>query len=193
MHTLIVALRVTFFTFILTGLAYPLLVTSLAQLIFPNQANGSLVRGGNGNIVGSELLGQRFKSPGYLQPRPSAASYDASASGGSNLGPTSRKLLARTQADVARLCSSHTTATAVPKDLATASASGLDPHISPEAAWWQATRIAQARGVALSRVQDVIIASTEGRDWGLLGEPRVNVLMTNLALDRLFASQTSSP
>ena len=193
MHTLATALRTTLCTLAVTGVAYPLLVTSIAQFFFANQANGSLVRDSRGEIVGSELLGQAFEGPSYFHPRPSAANYDAGASGGSNLGPTSKNLFTRTSADVERLRRKNRTPSAVPKDLATASGSGLDPHISPEAADWQAPRIADSRGVAIARVRSLIEAHTEGRDWGILGEPRVNVLLVNLALDRLFTRQTPQP
>jgi len=189
---LIQAARVTAVTLLLTGLAYPLLVTGLAQLLFSARASGSLVEDGKGRVVGSELVGQGFTAPGYLWPRPSAAGekgWDASASGGSNLGPTSARLRDRVQAEVERLRRENPAAPGpVPAELVTASASGLDPHLSPASARWQAPRIAAARGVALERVLAVIDDATEGRDLGFLGEPRVNVLLANLALDRRFGA-----
>jgi K+-transporting ATPase ATPase C chain len=188
-NQLAVALRMTLATLVLTGLAYPLAVTGLAQLLFPDAANGSLVRDETGAVVGSHWIGQAFAQPGYLQPRPSAAGsgYDATASGGSNYGPTSAKLRERAAADVDRLRAENPDAPGpVPVELVSASASGLDPHVSPAAARWQAPRIARARGVELARVLALIEDSTEGRTFGVLGEPRVNVLEANLALDRRF-------
>ena len=148
---LVIALRATIVTLVLTGLVYPLAMTGIAQAIFSSRANGSLVRDGKGVVVGSELIGQIFAMPAYLQGRPSAAGngYDATASGGSNLGPTSKKLRDRAAADVARLRKENPEApTPIPAELVTTSASGLDPHLSPEAALWQAPRIAAARQVA---------------------------------------------
>jgi len=186
--------RVTLVTLLLTGLAYPLLVTGLAQLLFPARAGGSLVEDGKGLVVGSELVGQGFTAPGYLWPRPSAAGdtgWDPMASGGSNLGPTSAKLRVRVVAEVERLRRENPAAPGpVPVELVTTSGSGLDPHLSPAAARWQAPRIATARGLAPDRVLAVIDETTEGRDLGFLGEPRVNVLLVNLALDRRFGAVT---
>jgi K+-transporting ATPase ATPase C chain len=194
---LVQAARVTVVTLLLTGLAYPLLVTGLAQMLFSSRASGSLVEDGKGRVVGSELVAQGFTAPGYLWPRPSAAGekgWDPMASGGSNLGPTSAKLRARVQADVERLQKENPAAPGpVPVELVTTSGSGLDPHLSPAAAHWQAARIAAARGLALDRVQAVIEEATEGRDLGFLGEPRVNVLLANLALDRRFGSASAGP
>jgi K+-transporting ATPase ATPase C chain len=186
-----VAVRMTLVTLVLTGIFYPLVTTGIAQILFPSRANGSLVKDERGRVVGSELLGQPFTGPAYLQPRPSAAGngYDASASSGSNLGPTSKKLRDRVEADIARLRKENPAAPAtIPADLVTASGSGLDPHLSVAGALWQADRIAAARGVAPERVVGVIEARTEGRDLGFLGEPRVNVLGVNLALDRQFGA-----
>ena len=187
---LLPALRVTAVTLVLTGLAYPLGVTGLARLLFPRRAGGSLVADAAGKVVGSELLAQGFSSPAYFQPRPSAAGekgWDPLASGGSNLGPTSRKLRQRGAAEVERLRAGNPDAPApVPMELVAASASGLDPHLSPGAALWQAARVARARGVAEARIRAAVADAVEGRDLGILGEPRVNVLLLNLALDRQF-------
>ncbi len=188
MKTLIIALRVTVVTLVLTGLIYPFVSTGLAKLIFPRQAEGSLISDGKGTVVGSELIGQAFGQPGYFQPRISAAGdkgYDATASGGSNYGTTSKKLQERVAADIIRLQKDNPDAPGpVPSDLVTASASGLDPHISPEGAYWQVPRVAKARGVLPERLRQLVESQVEGRDFGFLGEPRVNVLLLNLAVDR---------
>jgi potassium-transporting ATPase KdpC subunit len=187
-----VALRMTVVTLVLTGIAYPLAITGLAQVLFPHRANGSLITQ-EGRVIGSELIGQGFKSPGYFQPRPSAAGadgYDAANSAGSNLGPTSQKLRDRVAADVTRLKSENPKAPgAVPIELVTTSASGFDPDLSPGAASWQVPRVAAARGVAEGEVQAAVEARTEARTLGFLGEPRVNVLLLNLDLDRRFGPQ----
>jgi potassium-transporting ATPase KdpC subunit len=185
-----ISLRTAAVTLILTGIIYPYAVTGLAQLLFPAAANGSLVANKDGRVVGSELIAQGFANPAYFQPRPSAAGekgYDATSSGGSNLGPTSKKLQDRAAEDLKRLKEENPDATGpVPIDLVTASGSGLDPHLSPQAALWQAPRIAKARKISLEQVQSVVDSAVEGRTLGFLGAARVNVLLVNLALDRQF-------
>jgi K+-transporting ATPase ATPase C chain len=186
---IIIGLRIAFVTLILTGLVYPLVMTGVAQTLFRGNANGSLVRDEQGTVVGSELLGQTFTNPAYLQGRPSAAGngYDATASSGSNLGPTSKKLRDRVMADIDRLRKENAGAPLpVPGELVTTSASGLDPDLSPAAARWQIPRIAGARQVAAERVSQVIEGRVQGRDLGVFGEPRVNVLAVNMALDQQF-------
>lgn len=177
---------VALFTLLL-GVAYPFAITGVAQWAFPTQANGSLIRNGEGQVLGSALIGQSFAEARYLHPRPSAAGegYDASASSGSNLGPLNADLAARikTDADAIR---ADTGATAIPADAVTTSASGLDPHISPAYARLQAARVAQARGVDVGVVQQVIDQNTEGALFGFIGQPRVNVMLTNRALDARF-------
>jgi K+-transporting ATPase ATPase C chain len=193
---LLIALRATFVTLILTGVLYPLATTGAAELLFGERANGSLARNESGQVVGSELIGQAFASPVYLQGRPSAAGngYDPTASSGSNFGTTSKKLQDRAAADVARLRKDNPQAPLpIPDDLVTASASGLDPEISPAGALWQMARIAHARNVAEDRVRAVVESHVEGRDLGFLGEPRVNVLAVNLALDQQFGRPPSLP
>ena len=181
---------------LITGLAYPLAMTAIAGLIFPRQAQGSLIEK-DGKVVGSALIGQEFKDDKYFHGRPSAttapdpadatktvpAPYNAANSGGSNLGPTSKALNDRIKEDVDRLKAENPTA-AVPIDLVTTSASGLDPDISPEAALFQVPRVAKARNMPEDRVRELVTANTAGRLAGLFGEPRVNVLALNLALDR---------
>jgi K+-transporting ATPase ATPase C chain len=180
------AIRITLFFTILTGIIYPGVVTGLCQLLFRNQANGSLVSV-NGQVVGSSLLGQNFTKPEYFQPRPSAAGYDPTASGGSNYGPTNQKLIDRVKASVEKFRKDNPDYSGpVPADLVTASASGLDPDLSPAAAEAQAARIAKSRGITLERVSDLVASSPQERQLGFLGERRVNVLELNLALDREF-------
>jgi K+-transporting ATPase ATPase C chain len=189
MKTFIIALRVSLVTLVLTGILYPLGMTALAQVLFPAAANGSLAKNESGKVVGSRLLGQTFANPAYFQPRPSAAGngYDPLASGGSNFGPTSAKLQDRVKADIARLRKDNPDAIGeIPAELVTASGSGLDPHVSPSAALWQVPRVAHARGVNAARIAASVEEAVSGRDFGFLGEPTVNVLELNLALDRQF-------
>jgi K+-transporting ATPase ATPase C chain len=171
---------------VLTGFVYPLTVTGLAHVFFPHQANGSLIVR-EGKVIGSELIGQHFDKPGYFWSRPSATSpfpYNAAASGGSNLGPTNPELIEKVKARVAALrAADPDNASPIPVDLVTASGSGLDPHISLAAALYQAKRVAHARGLDENTVGALIVRHTEGRLFGILGEPRVNVLELNLALD----------
>ncbi|TCL75307.1 K+-transporting ATPase ATPase C chain [Hydrogenispora ethanolica] len=171
---------------LLTGILYPLAVTGLAQLFFPDQANGSLVRQ-NGKRVGSTLIGQSFQSARYFQGRPSSAGYDGTASGGTNLAPTNRQLLKTVQNRVAavRAANQQPGTAPVPSDLVTASASGLDPHISPQGALFQAARVAKTRRLPLATVRRLVKEHTERPFWGVFGEPRVNVLRLNMALDSL--------
>lgn len=182
MKNLKTAVLMTLVTMVLLGLIYPLVVTVLAQLIFPDKANGQLIVK-DGQVIGARLIGQPFSSPGYFYSRPSAVGYDAGASGGSNLGPTNRNLIERVRADVARLQAENPDR-AVPIDLVTTSASGLDPHITPAAAEFQIPRVARERGMSESAVRAIVAELTEGRTLGLFGEPRVNVLLLNLALDQ---------
>jgi K+-transporting ATPase ATPase C chain len=190
MKTMIIAVRTTIVTLVLTGLVYPFVITGLAQILFPWRANGSLVTDEKGQVVGSELIAQGFANPAYFQPRPSAAGekgYDAANSSGSNLGPTSKKLQDRIKEDLKRLKAENPDAAGlVPGELVTTSGSGLDPDLSPEAMMWQAARVAKARNISAERVKAVVESSIEGRTFGILGEPRVNVLLVNLALDRQF-------
>jgi potassium-transporting ATPase KdpC subunit len=177
------AVLITLVTTILFGIIYPLGITALAQLLYPSQANGSLIQR-NGQLVGSRLLGQTFSSPGYFRSRPSNAGtgYDASQSSGSNLGPTNHQLIDRVKSDVEKL-HAEDPGTPIPVDLVTASASGLDPEISPAAAEFQIPRIARERGMTQADVRTLVRKHTLGRQFGFLGEPRVRVLELNLDLD----------
>jgi potassium-transporting ATPase KdpC subunit len=188
-----IAIWYTLVTTVLLGIIYPLVVTGLAQVIFPKQANGELIVR-NGVVVGSRLLGQPFTAPGYFYSRPSAAGtagYDPTASGGSDLGPTNKALIDRVDASVKQLQSTNPN-TPIPVDLVTASGSGLDPDISPSAAEFQVPRVAKERGMSEQDVRDLVAKHTQGRQFGFLGEPRVNVLELNLDLDSVHPMHASS-
>jgi len=173
MKNLVTAILMTIITTILLGLIYPLIVTGLAQVIFPDKANGQLIRNADGTIVGSRLIGQPFTSPSYFHSRPS---------GVSNLGPTNQKLIDRVKADVEKL-QQENPGKPVPIDLVTTSGSGFDPHISPAAAEFQVPRVARERRLSEDELRQIVAVHTEGRQFGFLGEPRVNVLELNLDLD----------
>lgn len=182
---LLIAIWMTLATTVLLGIIYPLVVTGLAQVLFPRQANGELIKSGRGQVIGSQLIGQPFTSPQYFYSRPSAAGpagYDPTASGGSNLGPTNQALISRVDASVKQLQPDNPNAQ-IPVDLVTASGSGLDPDISPAAAEFQVPRVARVRGISEDEVRALVNKHTKGRDLGFLGEPRVNVLELNLDLD----------
>ncbi|HXI27853.1 MAG TPA: potassium-transporting ATPase subunit KdpC [Vicinamibacterales bacterium] len=182
-RNLLIAVLMTTVTTLLLGVAYPLVVTGVAQVLFPAKANGQLIER-DGKVVGSRILGQAFSSPGYFRSRPSAAGtgYDAANSAGTNLGPTNRKLVDAVKAAV-DAAKQDNPAAPVPIDLVTSSASGLDPHISPAAADFQVPRVARERGIAEDEVRRLVAAHSAGRQFGFLGEPVVNVLELNLALD----------
>ena len=182
------AFRITLVFTVLTGLIYPGVITALSRALFPNQADGSLIKV-KGQVVGSSLVGQNFSKPQYFQPRPSAAGngYDASASSGSNYGPTSQKLIDRVNASLQQFRKDNPGYSGpIPADLVTASGSGLDPDISPASAAAQADRVAKARHVSVQQVQQLIAEYTDGRTLGLFGDPHVNVLRLNLALDQQY-------
>ncbi|MGA7293224.1 MAG: potassium-transporting ATPase subunit KdpC [Terriglobales bacterium] len=182
------AVLMTIATTVLLGIFYPLLVTGLAQLIFPQQANGELIRAANGAVIGSRLIGQPFSGPGYFHSRPSAAGvagYDATASGGSNLGPTNAQLISRVNSAVAQL-QAENPGTPIPVDLVTTSGSGLDPDLTPAAAEFQIRRVAAERKISEADVARLVQENSQNRQWGFMGEPRVNVLELNLALDARY-------
>ena len=189
---LLPGLRMMLVLTVLTGFIYPLAVTGLCQMLFHDQANGSL-KTVNGQVVGSILIGQNFTKPGYFQPRPSGAGndgYDGTASGGSNLGPTNQKLIDRVKASLDKFHKENPSYSGpLPADMVTMSGSGLDPHISPASAAAQLDRVARARGLSVDQIRSIVDAHTEGRDLGFLGEPRVNVLLLNLDLDRQFPAK----
>jgi potassium-transporting ATPase KdpC subunit len=186
-RALLVSLRMTVVTIVLLGLVYPLVVWGLGAVIFPKQASGSLVTGSSGVVIGSSLIAQPFTADKYFQPRPSAAGadgYDAMSSSASNLGPTNKALISAVETRVADVATSDGAAKgSVPVDMVTSSGSGLDPDISPDNAAVQVARVAKARGVSVDTVKQLVAQHTRGRDLGFLGEPRVNVLELNLALD----------
>jgi K+-transporting ATPase ATPase C chain len=182
-------LRIKIFLTIVLGVVYPLMMTGISQVIFPHKANGSLIKVGD-KVIGSEIIGQNFTKPEYFQPRPSAAGtngYDATSSAGSQYGPTNKKLIDRVSASVEQFRKDNPEYHGpIPADLVTASASGLDPHISPDSALAQAPRVAKARGISTEQAHQLIAQFTEGPDLGVLGEPRVNVLKLNLAIDQQY-------
>lgn len=184
---LLPGLRIKLFMTLLLGVVYPLAMTGISQVLFPHRSNGSLITQGE-KVIGSDLIGQNFTKPEYFQPRPSAAGndgYDATASGGSNFGPTNQKLVDRVKASIEKFRKENPDYHGpIPADLVTTSASGLDPHLSPDSAMAQVPRVAKARGVSVEQVNQLVGQLTEGPDLGVLGEPRVNVLRLNIALDQ---------
>jgi K+-transporting ATPase ATPase C chain len=181
---LVTAILMTIATTVLLGIIYPLVVTGIAQVLFPKKANGQLIEA-NGKVIGSRIIAQAFTAPGYFHPRPSAVNYDPTGSNGSQLGPTNQKLIDRVKGDTATLRAENPGAP-VPIDLVTASASGLDPEITPAAAAFQISRVAKARGISEDQLRQLVSKHTEDRQWGFLGEARVNVLELNLELDQGF-------
>ena len=191
LHHLVTAVLYTIVSIIALGLIYPLVIWAIGTVLFHHQAEGSLVYDERGTLVGSELVGQNFTKPQYFHGRPSAAGkgYDPTSTGGTNLGPTSKKLIDSTKSTIAALRKENPDATApIPMDLVTSSASGIDPDISPEGAYYQAPRVAKARGMMNDAVRTLVAAHVTQRQFGLLGEPRVNVLDLNRALDAQGAS-----
>ncbi|HET7207817.1 MAG TPA: potassium-transporting ATPase subunit KdpC [Terriglobales bacterium] len=181
---LITAILMTVATTILLGIIYPLVVTGISQVMFRDKANGQLIEA-NGKVIGSRIIGQAFTGPGYFHPRPSAVSYDPMNSNGSQLGPTNQKLIDRVKGDVAA-AQAENPGQPVPIDMVTTSASGFDPEITPANAAFQLPRVAKARNTSQAQLQQLIAKHTSGRQWGFIGEPRVNVLELNLDLDRQF-------
>ena len=181
---LVTAILMTVATTVLLGIIYPLVVTGIAQVLFPKKANGQLIEA-NGKVIGSRIIAQAFTAPGYFHPRPSAVNYDPTGTNGSQLGPTNQKLIDRVKGDTAILHAENP-GTPVPVDLVTASASGLDPEITPAAAAFQVSRVAKARGINEDQLRELVSKHTEDRQWGFLGEVRVNVLELNLELDKRF-------
>ena len=179
--------RLSLLLLIVCGVIYPLLMTGISQMLFPEQADGSLMRDWKGRVIGSELIGQQFTDPSYFSGRISSIGYDASGSGSANYGPSNVEMIARTKADMELFLKRNPDVSRedIPADLLTNSGSGLDPHISPMAARIQVARIAQARGISEAKVERLVMDHTEGRQLGLFGEPRVNVLALNQELDRL--------
>jgi potassium-transporting ATPase KdpC subunit len=184
---LITSVLMTIATTVLLGIIYPLVVTGLAQVLFPKKANGQLVEV-KGKVIGSRIIGQAFTGRGYFHPRPSAVSYDAASSNGSQWGPTNQKLIDRVKGDLANV-EAENRGTPVPIDLVTASASGLDPHITPANSEFQLPRVAKERGTTMEQMRSLVAKHTEQRQFGFLGEPRVNVLEMNLELDEQFPSK----
>ena len=187
---LVIAILMTIATTVLLGIIYPLVVTGIAQVLFPKKANGQLIEA-NGKVIGSRIIAQAFTAPGNFHPRPSAVNYDPTGSNGSQLGPTNQKLLDRVKGDTATLHAENPGAP-VPIDLVTTSASGLDPEITPAAAAFQVSRVAKARGINADQVRELVSKHTENRQWGFLGEARVNVLELNLELDKQFPGTKQS-
>jgi potassium-transporting ATPase KdpC subunit len=187
--TLVISVLMTIATTILLGIIYPLVITGISQVLFPQKANGQFIEA-NGKIVGSRIIGQGFSSPGYFHSRPSLAGngYDAANSNGSQLAPTNQKLVDRVKGRVATAQADNPGAP-VPIDLVTASASGIDPHITPAAAEYQLPRVAKERGATVEQLRALLAKHTEGRQFGILGEPRVNVLELNLELDQRFPTK----